>query len=122
MDVSLNIRSLPKRLPRLWQILATEIEVETPAQAYDYILNEEDNWLFSWVTGVRHQTKDLLKLTSVLSQIRQAALLPQQSDTLSRYQTHLDNDLYKAMRALREAQHYRFDQAALNATPIVPRL
>ena len=122
MDVSLNIRSLPKRLPRLWQILATEIDVETPAQAYDYILNEEDYWLFNWVTGVRHQTKDLLKITTVLSQIRQAALLPQQSDTLSRYQTHLDNDLYKAMRALREAQYYRFDQAALNATPIDPQL
>ena len=122
MDVSLNIRSLPKRLPRLWQILAIEIEVKTPAQACDYILNEPDNWLFSWVTGVRHRTKNLLKIAIVLSQIRQAALLPQQSDTLSRYQTHLDNDLYKAMRALREAQHYRFDQAALNATPIDPRL
>ena len=122
MDVSLNIRSMPKRLPRLWQILTIEIQVETPAQACNYILNEPDYWLFNWVTGVRHQTKDLLKITSVLSQIRQAALLPQQSDTLSRYQTHLDNDLYKAMRALREAQNYRFDQAALNATPIDPRL
>ena len=118
MDVAQDIRSLPKRLPRLWRILAGEIEVETPAQACDHILKEADNWLFGWVTGVRHQTQDLLKIATARSQIRQAALLPQQSDTLSRYQTHLDNDLYKAMRALREAQHYRFDQAALSATLI----
>lgn len=121
MDMEQDIRSLPKRLPRLWSLLANELEVDTPAQACAHILNEADGWLLAWVTGVRHQTQDLRKIATALSQIRQAALLPQQSDVLSRYQTHLDNDLYKAMRALRDAQHDRFAQAALNATPIDPQ-
>ena len=33
--------------------------------------------------------------------------LPTQTDLLGRYQTALDNDLYKALKALREAQSWR---------------
>lgn len=121
MDLLEDIRTLPTRLPRLWRMLANELEVDTPEQACAQILNEADGLLLPCVKVVRHHTRDFLKIATALSQIRQAALLPQQSDVLSRYQTNLDNDLYKAMRALREAQHDRFDQAALNATPIDPQ-
>lgn len=43
----------------------------------------------------------------------------QERDSLSRYQTMLDNELYKALRALREAQHWRqktIDSATTDAS------
>lgn len=39
--------------------------------------------------------------------LRDAAAIPQHNETLSRYQSALDNELYKATRALRETQSFR---------------
>ena len=44
--------------------------------------------------------------------------LPTQTDLLTRYQTTLDNDLYKALKALREAQAWRQARAALEASAV----
>lgn len=44
--------------------------------------------------------------------------LPTQTDLLTRYQTTLDNDLYKALKALREAQSWRQARAALEASAV----
>ncbi|MBK8361835.1 MAG: hypothetical protein IPL15_23960 [Comamonadaceae bacterium] len=67
-----------------------------------------------------YNNRELLKVGTALQQLRQAALLPQQADVLGRYQSSLDNDMYKAMRALREAQRHRMEQAALTAQPVTP--
>lgn len=50
--------------------------------------------------------------------IRAARLLPAASEQLARYQTALDNDLYKVIRALHEAQTRRRELAVLNALPV----
>ena len=52
------------------------------------------------------------------SHIRAARLLPAASEQLARYQTALDNDLYKVIRALHEAQTRRRELAVLNALPV----
>jgi hypothetical protein len=44
--------------------------------------------------------------------------LPTQTELLTRYQTTLDNDLYKALKALREAQSWREARAALEASAV----
>jgi hypothetical protein len=44
--------------------------------------------------------------------------LPTQTELLTRYQTTLDNDLYKALKALREAQSWREARAALEARAV----
>jgi len=44
--------------------------------------------------------------------------LPSQTDLLARYQTALDNDLYKALKALREAQQWRESKNIITATPL----
>ncbi len=44
--------------------------------------------------------------------------LPTQTDLLTRYQTTLDNDLYKALKALREAQSWRQAGAGLEASAV----
>ena len=52
------------------------------------------------------QRKPLLALTE---QARLARLLPSNAEVLCRYQTALDNQLYKALKALRETQAWRRD-------------
>ena len=47
----------------------------------------------------------------------QSQALPTQTDLLSRYQTALDNDLYKALKALREAQAWRQSRDVINVGP-----
>jgi hypothetical protein len=110
---------LEQRFPRLWTSLADELEVDSPQEAADAL--EADG--MDWVTKVRsllYNNRELLKVGTALQQLRQAALLPQQADVLGRYQSSLDNDMYKAMRALREAQRHRMEQAALTAQPVTP--
>jgi len=46
--------------------------------------------------------------------------LPSKTDLLARYQTALDNDLYKALKALREAQAWRHSKAVISMTPVLP--
>ena len=47
----------------------------------------------------------------------EANLFPNDADQMSRYQSALDNELYKAMRALREAQGWRMQSIDIQQTP-----
>jgi hypothetical protein len=66
----------------------------------DFYLN-----LKGWATEQRDQWQK--KLDVILR--RDALCVPDDSDKLSRYQSALDNEMYKGMRALRQAQSWRFD-------------
>ena len=48
----------------------------------------------------------------------QSQALPSKTDLLARYQTALDNDLYKALKALREAQAWRQSKALISVMPL----
>ncbi|MCC7279636.1 MAG: hypothetical protein IT487_15155 [Chromatiaceae bacterium] len=50
--------------------------------------------------------------------VMESQTLPTQTDLLGRYQTALDNDLYKALKALREAQSWRQAKAVLEASAV----
>ena len=50
--------------------------------------------------------------------VMESQTLPTQTDLLGRYQTALDNDLYKALKALREAQSWRQAKAELAASAV----
>lgn len=60
------------------------------------------------------------RIREVSRLVMQSQALPSQTDLLARYQTALDNDLYKALKALREAQTWRQNKAVLSATPVDP--
>ncbi|OPY11928.1 MAG: hypothetical protein A4E69_02536 [Syntrophus sp. PtaB.Bin138] len=47
------------------------------------------------------------RIREVSRLVRQSHALPSKTDLLARYQTALDNDLYKALKALREAQAWQ---------------
>jgi hypothetical protein len=46
--------------------------------------------------------------------------LPSKADLLARYQTALDNDLYKALKVLHDVQAWRQSKAAISMTPVHP--
>ncbi len=119
-DADQNLATLPKRMPRLWALLKDELGVDTLEEARDKSTGKYGENLFAWVLSIRSPAIQLLKVATALHQLRQYALQPREADVLSRYQSSLDNDLYKAMRVLREAQRHRLEQAALTAKPIGP--
>lgn len=122
MNEDEDLATLPIRSPRLWELLAEELEVDSPEEASETIFGEDGEGLFEWVNTLQSRSRKLFSVVSALHQLRQASLQLRKSDILSRYQTTLDNDLYKAIRTLRDMQRHRMDQAALNATPIDPQL
>ena len=120
MDESQDLARLPRRVPRLWTMLATELEVDNPKDAAPRILGAGNSGLYAWVVSTRLHCQKLLDILTALQQTRQAALQPREADILSRYQSSLDNDLYKAVRVPRDTQRHQIEQAALTAKPIVP--
>ena len=74
----------------------------------------------SWVRLFEAQVEDcdLLirkeRIPEVSRLVMQSQALPTQTDLLARYQTALDNDLYKALKALREAQSWRQARAVID--------
>ena len=51
--------------------------------------------------------------------VTKSQTIPSQTDLLTRYGTALDNDLYKALKALREAQSWRESKKLITAMPVV---
>ena len=116
-DAEKDLLSWPIRLPRLWGKLAEKGQVKTPEELIKGLsMNQGD--LKTLIERLRFDILKLHRVASAVHQTQQATLIPHQSDIFSRYQTHLDNDLYKAMRVLRDAQTHRLYQAAVNASPI----
>ena len=58
------------------------------------------------------------RIREVSRLVMESQALPTQTELLTRYQTTLDNDLYKALKALREAQSWREARAALEASAV----
>lgn len=80
------------------------------------------SWEKLFVRHVAHYDSLIEKqrIREVSRLVMQSHALPSQTDLLARYQTALDNDLYKALKALREAQTWRQNKAVLSATPVDP--
>lgn len=83
---------------------------------------EFGSWKKLFVRYVAHYDSLIEKqrIREVSRLVMQSQALPSQTDLLARYQTALDNDLYKALKALREAQTWRQNKAVLSATPVDP--
>ncbi len=119
-----DLPTFRKKYPRAWQDLTAEVELPDGlpvTQQLDYVqdyFSQNGETLGQWQTAQGHHLRKLLRVVSALAMVRQAATLPVNSDVLTRYQSALDNDVYKATRALREQQNFRLEQAAINAKPI----
>jgi DNA anti-recombination protein RmuC len=74
-----------------------------------------DEFLDFWHQVLTEQ-KNYVKLQSVLDVYRQSRLLADDAERIGRYQSTLDNELYKALRALREAQTWRLRTIEASST------
>lgn len=65
--------------------------------------------LAKWCREQLNEAEQRPRILALAEQLRAKRLVlpPQQLETLARYQTTLDNQLYKALRAFREAQEWR---------------
>jgi hypothetical protein len=60
------------------------------------------------------------RIREVSRLVMQSQALPSKTDLLARYQTALDNDLYKALKVLHDVQAWRQSKALITATPVLP--
>jgi hypothetical protein len=60
------------------------------------------------------------RIREVSRLVLQSQALPSKTDLLARYQTALDNDLYKALKVLHDVQAWRHSKALISATPVYP--
>ena len=117
-------QSLPQRAPTIFDQLRTDAEDEDGG--IEGFLKVRKGGLTGYVAELIEWCHEQLKLAEkhpqVLALAAQAKakrlVLPDEAlEVLSRYQTTLDNQLYKALRALREAQEWRLKTLELAADP-----
>lgn len=119
-----DLPAFRKKCPRAWQELAAESELPAGlpvSQQLDFVqdyFSQQGETFENWQSMQGAHLRKLLRVVNALALVRQVAMLPVNSDVLARYQSALDNDVYKASRALRDQQNFRLDQAAINAKPI----
>jgi hypothetical protein len=110
--VNPQLRNLPvsefvERYPRAFVLLqetegSPDPTLIEPNEA-DPPISEYYQNLIGWAQGQHRQWVE--KQAAILR--RDAVCMPAESDKIARYQSALDNELYKAMRALRQAQDWR---------------
>lgn len=117
------MKDVERRHPVIWAILVAEAEATSLKKdalllhLEDYVQRRFKGWMpylrAQREIGVKH-----LQIAQAVEIVRMANTLPEKADMLMRYQSSLDNDWFKAMRALREVQRIRREMAALEATPV----
>jgi len=111
----ITLDALKKHAPHVWQQLVDDAEQddEAPEQQVACHKNGVTGYvmeLYDWCKTELQKAKDRPKLLAFVEQLKQKSLvLPiDQAHLFARYQTTLDNQLYKALKTLRETQEWRF--------------
>lgn len=108
-----TLGKLEQAAPNVYSNLVTS--AKNANKSIEQYLAEKYTDLAGYLEYYRSRVEAELDIARTTSAFRQARSLPENPDILVRYQSGLDNELYKAMRALREAQTWRLasiDQVA----------
>ncbi len=123
-DALSDLKIFRKKCPLCWRCLCDEVpltegasQVQEISEVTDY-LEQLELTLEQWLGSLEEDQGKMVRVLEVLILVRQAAAVPILSDVLARYQSALDNDIYKAARVLRETQKFRMEQAIFNASAI----
>ncbi len=110
-----NLKEIQKCAPLIYQQLAEESETEEES-VEEYIENFEDlaEWIEDLINFSHSQIKIAEQRPLVLEiarsvQDKQSILQGKLRDSLAKYQVMLDNELYKAIKTLRETQSWRLE-------------
>ena len=103
------------------ETLLRELQTDVMS-AHLSVLKRYGSWADMFKTYVKRFESFLAlrRVPEIRSLLMQSRALPTQTDLLSRYQTALDNDLYKALKALRETQAWRQARAMIDVKPLSP--
>jgi hypothetical protein len=109
----IDLRSLEASAPTVYDQLLTDADGDTAEKflaGHTGGLTGYIAELTMWCRKELREAETRPKLLAIAEQVRaRASVLPAGTlEVLSRYQTTLDNQLFKALRALREAQEWRF--------------
>ena len=123
-----DIASIKEHAPLVWQQLTSDAEGDDPQTIASFLSEHKrglDGFVAELILWCREQLREATARPHVLAlaeQVRSKRLvLPADTlELLARYQTTLDNQLYKALRALREAQEWRLKTLEHNAPAVVP--
>ncbi|MBF0422166.1 MAG: hypothetical protein HQL73_04160 [Magnetococcales bacterium] len=122
----LTLEELARQAPAIHRQLVEDAQEdeETPeafVAAYDDGLTEYLHGLLRWCREELRKAEQRPRILALANQIRsKRAVLPERYlELLARYQTTLDNQLYKALKALREAQKWRLKTVEVEAISIV---
>ena len=119
-----SLSTVRRKFPSVWAALVLEHEPddtctqEQQCETLQAWLEQHYGGLAEWCQDRALSNNKLLRIMQAVETVQAAMAMPVQADVLSRYQAALDNELYKSLRALRDAQKHRLEQAALNATPV----
>lgn len=91
--------------PLVWQRLQAHAKAE--GGALQFIAKRYNDNLDAYLAAMQQSHENILAAYELVALDKAAFGLPAAPELMSRYQSALDNDLYKAMRALREAQRFR---------------
>lgn len=108
----ISLEALPKSAPLVWGQLESDAEDSNPA---DHVRGFQDGLtgyvgeLLDWCRAELNKAERRPQLLALADQVRAKRLVLAADDLelFARYQTTLDNQLYKTLRALREAQEWR---------------
>lgn len=115
----LTVANLAMKCPTIHQQLLTDAEGGDPQRYLDTYEREDYNGriergptyyladLSNWCSKELRKQKNRLLVASLLPWVRDYRLAPVEHELLPRYQAALDGELYRAIRALREAQEWR---------------
>ena len=127
---TINVATLPELAPTIFGQLQSYAEED--GETIEEQLSSQENGITGYVGGLvewcHEQLREAAKrprIVALAEQVRARRLvLPADAlEVFSRYQTTLDNQLYKALRALREAQEWRLktiDAQSSNVSRPVP--
>ncbi len=125
---AIDIASIKEQAPMVWQQLTSDAEGDDSQTLAAFLAEHKrglDGFMAELVLWCREQLREAVARPHVLAlaeQVRTERLvLPGDTlELLARYQTTLDNQLYKALRALRDAQEWRLKTLEHNALAVVP--
>lgn len=123
----IDIRSLEKRAPLTYAQLVTDAEGEDLAAftaGHDGGLTGYIGELLLWCRKRLNEAEARPQILAIATQVRSKCLVlpPDALELLARYQTTLDNQLIKLLRALRDAQEWRLktlEQAPSTGTGVI---
>lgn len=108
----IDLRSIQAQAPTIYEQLLNDAEGTTPEQflaGHTGGIAMYIGELMLWCRKELREAEARPQLLAIAKLVRERSLVlpPGALEVLARYQTMLDNQLYKALRALREAQEWR---------------